>query len=130
MSSPIRAILFDVGGVLVRTFDLSGRQAWEQRLGLPPGGAEAVVLNSEMGHRAQRGEIGDETLWSWVGERLALGVRVLAIGLMVAAGLRLVLPKRDAGMLAVRHRAIDVTLLAALGGLLYFLAVTIPDQPG
>ena len=59
-----------------------------------------------------------------------LGVRVLAIGLMVAAGLRLVLPKRDAGMLAVRHRAIDVTLLAALGGLLYFLAVTIPDQPG
>jgi phosphoglycolate phosphatase-like HAD superfamily hydrolase len=59
MSSPIRAILFDVGGVLVRTFDPSGRQAWEQRLGLPPGGAEAVVLNSEMGHRAQRGEIGE-----------------------------------------------------------------------
>ena len=42
-------------------------------LGLPPGGAEAVVLNSEMGPRAQRGEIGDETLWAWVGERLALG---------------------------------------------------------
>lgn len=73
MSSPIGAILWDVGGVLVRTFDQSGRQAWEQRLGLPPGGAEAVVLNSEMGHRAQRGEIGDETLWAWVGERLALG---------------------------------------------------------
>ena len=32
-------------------------------------------------------------------------------------------------MLAVRHRAIDVTLLAVLGGLLYFLAVSIPDQP-
>ena len=47
MSSPIRAVLFDVGGVLVRTFDHSGRQQWEARLGLPPGGAEALVLNSE-----------------------------------------------------------------------------------
>lgn len=73
MSSPIRAVLWDVGGVLVRTFDHSGRQTWEQRLGLPPGGAEAVVLNSEMGHRAQRGEIGDGELWAWVGDSLALG---------------------------------------------------------
>ena len=58
-----------------------------------------------------------------------LGVRVLAIGLMVAAALRLVLPARDAGMLAVRHRAIDVTVLAAMGGLIYFLASSIPEQP-
>jgi hypothetical protein len=48
---------------------------------------------------------------------------------MVAAGLRLVLPARDAGMLAVRHRAIDVTVLALLGGLIYFLASSIPNQP-
>jgi HAD superfamily hydrolase (TIGR01509 family) len=73
MSSPIRAVLWDVGGVLVRTVDPSGRQAWERRLGLPPGGAEAIVLNSEMGHRAQRGEISDGQLWAWVGEHLALG---------------------------------------------------------
>ena len=59
-----------------------------------------------------------------------LGVRVIAVGLMAAAALRLVLPARDAGMLAVRHRAIDVTVLAALGGLIYFLASSIPDQPG
>lgn len=73
MNSPIRAVLFDVGGVLVRTFDHSGRQRWEERLGLPPGGAEALVLNSDMGRRAQRGEIGDEALWAWAGEQLALG---------------------------------------------------------
>ena len=58
-----------------------------------------------------------------------LGVRILAAGLMVAAGLRLVLPARDAGMLAVRNRAIDVTVLAALGGLIWYLAGDIPDQP-
>ena len=73
MSSPIRAVLWDVGGVLVRTFDHSGRQTWERRLGLPPGGAEAIVLNSQMGHLAQRGEITNEELWAWVGDHLALG---------------------------------------------------------
>jgi hypothetical protein len=58
-----------------------------------------------------------------------LGVRVLAGGLMAAAGLRLLLPAKDAGMLAVRHRAIDVAVLAVLGGLIWFLAGDIPDQP-
>ena len=33
-----------------------------------------------------------------------LGIRVLAVGLLVAAACALVLPARDAGMLAVRHR--------------------------
>ena len=73
MSSAIRAVIFDIGGVLLRTLDQSERQRWETRLGLPAGGAEATVLNSDMGHRAQRGEIDDEALWAWVGEHLALG---------------------------------------------------------
>ena len=72
MSNEIRAIIFDVGGVLVRTFDQSGRRLWEERLGLSPGDAEAIVLNSEMGHRAQRGEITTEALWAWAGQRLGL----------------------------------------------------------
>lgn len=70
---PIRAVIFDVGGVLVRTHDQSGREFWEKRLGLSPGQAEAIVLNSEMGHRAQRGELTDEALWDWVGHHLQLG---------------------------------------------------------
>ena len=61
--------------------------------------------------------------------RWRLGIQVVAGALVVASGLRLLLPNRDAGMLAVRHRAVDVTLLAGLGGLLYFLAVSIPNQP-
>ena len=72
-SEPIEAIIFDVGGVLVRTFDHTGRRAWEARLNLPANGAEAIVLNSEMGHRAQRGEITDDELWAWVGDHLNLG---------------------------------------------------------
>jgi epoxide hydrolase-like predicted phosphatase len=73
MNNAIKAIIFDVGGVLVRTLDHAGRQAWEHQLGLPPGGAEATVLNSDMGHRAQRGEITSEALWAWVGDYLNLG---------------------------------------------------------
>jgi DUF3017 family protein len=59
-----------------------------------------------------------------------LGVRVVGGALFAAAALRLVLPQRDAGMLAVRHRLVDVTLLVLVGGALFFLAGSIPDQPG
>ncbi len=58
-----------------------------------------------------------------------VGVRVLSGGLALAAVLRLVLPQRDAGMLAVRHRLLDVLLLAAVATTLYWLAGSIPDQP-
>ncbi|WP_167735940.1 DUF3017 domain-containing protein [Nocardioides sp. 503] len=58
-----------------------------------------------------------------------LGVRWVAVSLEVGAVLRLVLPRRDAGMLAVRHRAFDCLLLAGVGAALLFLAETIPEQP-
>ena len=57
-----------------------------------------------------------------------LGIRVIAAALAFAAVARLVLPTRDAGMLAVRHRMFDVVLLGTFAGLLAFLSVTIPDR--
>ncbi|GJM41861.1 MAG: haloacid dehalogenase [Ardenticatenaceae bacterium] len=68
----IQAIIFDVGGVLLRTEDRQPRQKWEARLGLAPGGAEALVFNSKMGQKAQCGEISEPELWHWIGEELAL----------------------------------------------------------
>lgn len=68
----IKAIIFDVGGVLVRTMNRNGRNRLEQRLGLPPGGSEALFFNSEMGTRAQMGQISVEALWHWVQEELSL----------------------------------------------------------
>ncbi|MCW2813273.1 MAG: hypothetical protein JWN84_728 [Nocardioides sp.] len=58
-----------------------------------------------------------------------VGVRVLGVCLGGAALLRLVLPQRDAGMLAVRHRVVDVVMLAVVAGVLWWLAGSIPDQP-
>jgi hypothetical protein len=65
----------------------------------------------------------------WTGD-WRLGIRLLAVGLGAAALLRLVLPKRDAGMLAVRSRLFDVVLLGGFCAALFFLAQTIPNQPG
>ena len=62
----IKAVIWDVGGVLVRTEDRAPRQALEARLGLQPGEAEHLVYNSEMGQKAQRGEITAAELWRWI----------------------------------------------------------------
>jgi len=68
----IKAIIFDVGGVLVRTADPAPRRRLEQRLGLASGDAERIVLNSEMGTKAQRGAIRADALWAWVQQHFAL----------------------------------------------------------
>ena len=58
------------------------------------------------------------------------GVRLMGGALIFAAAVRLVLRRRDAGMLAVRHKVLDAAILLVLGGSLIFLAGSIPDQPG
>ncbi|NHC23298.1 DUF3017 domain-containing protein [Nocardioides sp. IC4_145] len=58
-----------------------------------------------------------------------LGIRVVAGAILAAALVRLVLRQRDAGMLAVRHRLVDVLVLVLVGSALFFLSATIPDQP-
>ncbi|WP_186449650.1 MULTISPECIES: DUF3017 domain-containing protein [unclassified Nocardioides] len=57
------------------------------------------------------------------------GIRIVAGALTAAAAGRLVLPDRDAGMLAVRHRVLDVAILVVIAGALFVLAASIPDQP-
>ena len=58
-----------------------------------------------------------------------LGIQILGGSLLAAALIRLVLANRDAGMLAVRNRFIDVSLLTGAGIALIVLATTIPDMP-
>ena len=64
----------------------------------------------------------------WSGD-WRLGVEWMGAALIFAALVRLVLSRRDAGMLAVRHRVFDVLLLASVGTTMIVLAVTIPNQP-
>ena len=68
----ISAVIFDVGGVLVRTEDAGRRRMIEQRLGLQAGEAEELVFNQEMGRAAQLGQITTEQLWNWLKNHLQL----------------------------------------------------------
>jgi hypothetical protein len=54
------------------------------------------------------------------------GTVLLALSVLLAAVLRLVLPAREAGLLAVRSRLIDVLTLGGLGAGLLFFALVVP----
>ncbi len=68
-------------------------------------------------------------LWIVAHGNWRVGVKTIAASLLVAAAVRLVLPARDAGMLAVRRRLLDVGLLVVVGVALFVLSTTIPNQP-
>ena len=55
------------------------------------------------------------------------GLVVIGLALMGAALLRLLLPVRRVGFLAVRSRPVDVVLLAGTGLALTVIALAIPD---
>lgn len=56
------------------------------------------------------------------------GVALVGFALVFAAAMRLVIREDDAGMLRVRSRWFDVTVLAGVGISLIALATNIPDQ--
>ena len=55
-----------------------------------------------------------------------VGAFAIGLALLLAAGLRLALPVRTAGWLAVRTRGLDAAMLLALGFAVVALANTIP----
>ncbi len=68
----IRAVIFDFGGVLVRTEDASGRRKWEQRLGLSPGELDRLVFASDLAQRSMIGQATQRDVWSHIAARYGL----------------------------------------------------------
>jgi epoxide hydrolase-like predicted phosphatase len=68
----LKAVIFDFGGVLVRTENGAGRRRWEERLGLEPRALEALVFDSEPAVRATRGELPESEVWAHVAHTLGL----------------------------------------------------------
>jgi putative hydrolase of the HAD superfamily len=66
----IKAVIFDFGGVLVRTDDYSSRHAWDQRLGVPIGTVERAVHHSDLWIQAQLGRVSYKAYWEGVAEML------------------------------------------------------------
>jgi len=68
----VRAVVFDYGGVLMRTVNPAPRRELEQRLGLPPGGVDKAVFESPHWDEVQRGHLSSAEFWADVGQRLGL----------------------------------------------------------
>jgi epoxide hydrolase-like predicted phosphatase len=69
---PIRAVIFDMGGVLLRTESQHGRRKWESRLELKERELSQVVFGSEASARASIGLGTDADVWKNVASVLRL----------------------------------------------------------
>lgn len=67
-----RALIFDFGGVLMKTHDYRPRHLWDERLGLSHGSVERVVHGIDKWLGAQRGEVSLAAYWSAVADQLRL----------------------------------------------------------
>lgn len=67
-----RAVIFDYGGVLVKTMDYTPRHSWDDRLKLARGSVEQVAHGSESWRLAQSGRIPLAEYWADVARQLGL----------------------------------------------------------
>jgi epoxide hydrolase-like predicted phosphatase len=68
----IKAIIWDLGGVLVKMEDFAPHQYWEKRLGLQRGQLLEIVHKNPLGKQALIGQITAEDFWLDVGKQLDL----------------------------------------------------------
>jgi epoxide hydrolase-like predicted phosphatase len=68
----IKAVIWDVGGVLLRTENYAPRQYLADRLGMMAEDLENLVFSNASGMRAQRGEILAEGHWHNIRQRFGL----------------------------------------------------------
>lgn len=74
----IKAVVFDMGGVILRTMDKRPRAELAARFGMTYDEIDALVFGSESSRRATLGEISQEAHWQSVAEHLGLDSTQLA----------------------------------------------------
>ena len=68
----LKAIIFDVGGVLIRTHNRAGREKWAKKVGLDPWDFENFIFGGESGRAAQLGRKTEAAHWRWLGHHFDL----------------------------------------------------------
>lgn len=68
----IKAVIWDLGGVILRTESYAPRQYLADQLGVTLDDIEHLVFSNASGMRAQRGEIPAEQHWKTIQQRFAL----------------------------------------------------------
>jgi epoxide hydrolase-like predicted phosphatase len=72
LNTNIRAVIFDIGGVMIRTEDKRPRTMLADAFAMTFEQLENLVFNGERGHAAQRGEISAEENWEQIRKELDL----------------------------------------------------------
>jgi epoxide hydrolase-like predicted phosphatase len=68
----IKAIVLDIGGVLLRTQDTTIRKKLEEKYHLPSGGVHDLVFNSKPAQLSTLGSANSDAIWQHVAEQLSL----------------------------------------------------------
>jgi len=68
----LRAVIFDIGGVLWRSGDRAPHRKWETRLGLPEGGLSAAIWMGPLAEQAMVGQATSKEVWAELGKRFSL----------------------------------------------------------
>ena len=68
----IKAVIFDMGGVILRTVDGGPRDRLAEKYGTNRAALESLVFGSESSARAEAGLITQAEHWAWVGAQLRL----------------------------------------------------------
>ena len=68
----IRAVIFDIGGVIVRTEDHSSRRRLERQYGLTSGAVHDLVFESPVARQATYGRLPEKAVWDYVAGQLKL----------------------------------------------------------
>jgi epoxide hydrolase-like predicted phosphatase len=68
----IAAVLWDLGGVILKTEDTSHREVWEKRFDLEPWGLEKLVFGNKVSRQASGGEASVDDIWEYVQDQLGL----------------------------------------------------------
>ena len=68
----IAAVLWDLGGVILKTTDTSHREAWEKQFDLEPWGLEKLVFGNKVSRQASGGEASVDEIWKYVQDQLGL----------------------------------------------------------
>lgn len=74
----LKAIIFDVGGVLIRTQSRVGREQWATRLGMEAREFEDFVFNGDSGRQTQLGQKTSDAHWRWLADYFGLDETDLA----------------------------------------------------
>ena len=68
----IKAVIWDLGGVIIRTDDYAPREELAAKFGIDRAELEQTIFAEGISDRAQRGEITTQELWAYVGRKYDL----------------------------------------------------------